>query len=163
MDSVIFPGVRATDLKQIPLADGDVFHAMKKIDPGYDGFGEAYFSFVNENVSKGWKRHTIMTMNLVVPVGAVRFTFCDEDTRQGLANNFCQVTLSPSNYQRLTVAPKLTWMAFTGLEKQNLILNLASICHEPNECDNLEFSKITLPNIKTPTRADLQERSWQTN
>ena len=30
---------------------------MKAVDPGYAGFGEAYFSMVDRGAVKGWKRH----------------------------------------------------------------------------------------------------------
>ena len=42
-------GVILTPLKKIHNLKGCVFHAMKKSDVGFDGFGEAYFSTVNKN------------------------------------------------------------------------------------------------------------------
>ena len=42
-------GVILTPLKQIYHPKGDIFHAMKKSDIGFDGFGEAYFSTINQN------------------------------------------------------------------------------------------------------------------
>ena len=41
-------GVILTPLKKIHNLRGYVFHAMKKSDIGFDGFGEAYFSTVNK-------------------------------------------------------------------------------------------------------------------
>ena len=41
-------------------------------------YKDAYFSFVKFNKIKGWKKHTKMTMTLVVPVGKVQFVFYDE-------------------------------------------------------------------------------------
>ena len=69
----------STDLSQIPAAGGDVFHAMKSTDLGYDGFGEAYFSWVDNKSVKAWKRHKNMTMNLIVPLGTIRFIFFETD------------------------------------------------------------------------------------
>ena len=57
-----------TPLKIIDAPDGRVFHAIKNIDPGFDDFGEAYFSEINSKKIKAWKRHREMTLNLVVPV-----------------------------------------------------------------------------------------------
>ena len=31
-------------LKEIDVADGNVLHALKKTDQGYENFGEVYFS-----------------------------------------------------------------------------------------------------------------------
>ena len=69
----ILDGVILTPLKKIGHPKGDVFHAMKSSDEGFCGFGEAYFSVVSHNAIKAWKRHHEMTLNLVVPVGKIRF------------------------------------------------------------------------------------------
>ena len=66
-------GVIITPLKKVLNKDGDIFHGMKKTDNGFDGFGEAYFSSINKGSIKGWKKHTQMTLNIVVPIGAINF------------------------------------------------------------------------------------------
>ncbi len=129
-------GVILTPLKQIYNPKGDVFHAMKKSDAGFDGFGEAYFSTIHQNDIKGWKKHTKMTLNLVVPVGEIEFVVYDENTKE-----FFSVKLSQNNYQRLTVKAGL-WMAFKGLEENSMLLNLASIAHDPSEAINVELNEI---------------------
>ena len=129
-------GVILTPLKQIHNPKGDVFHAMKKSDAGFDGFGEAYFSTIHKDYIKGWKKHTKMTLNLVVPVGKIEFVVYDENTKE-----FFSVQLSQDNYQRLTVKPNL-WMAFRGVEENSMLLNLASIEHDPSEAINIELSEI---------------------
>ncbi|MCT7511876.1 WxcM-like domain-containing protein [Aliarcobacter cryaerophilus] len=129
-------GVILTSLKQIHHPKGDIFHGMKKSDEGFDGFGEAYFSTINQDDIKGWKKHTKMTLNLVVPVGEIKFVVYDEETKE-----FFSVKLSQNNYQRLTVKPNL-WMAFQGIGEYNMLLNLASIEHNPNEAINIDLSEI---------------------
>jgi len=129
-------GVILTPLKQIYHPKGDVFHGMKKSDAGYAGFGEAYFSTINKDDIKGWKKHTKMTLNLVVPFGEIEFIVYDENIKE-----FYIVKLSQNNYQRLTVKPNL-WMAFRGCDKNNMLLNLASIEHDPKEAINIELNEI---------------------
>ena len=129
-------GVILTPLKQIYHPKGDIFHAMKKSDIGFDGFGEAYFSTINQNDIKGWKKHTKMTLNIVVPVGNIEFVVYDENSKE-----FFSTKLSHNNYQRLTLKAGL-WMAFKGLDKYNMLLNLASIEHDPNEAVNIELNEI---------------------
>ena len=129
-------GVILTPLKQIYHPKGDIFHAMKKSDIGFDGFGEAYFSTINQNDIKGWKKHTKMTLNIVVPVGNIEFVVYDENSKE-----FFSTKLSHNNYQRLTVKSGL-WMAFKGLDKYNMLLNLASIEHDPNETINIGIEEI---------------------
>ncbi|ALV23669.1 dTDP-4-dehydrorhamnose 3,5-epimerase [Campylobacter iguaniorum] len=129
-------GVILTPLKQIYNPKGDIFHAMKSSDNGFAGFGEAYFSIINQNEIKGWKKHTKMTLNLVVPIGEIEFVIYNERNKE-----FFNVKLSKNNYQRLSVSPNL-WMAFKGIEKYNMLLNLASIEHDPNEALNIDLDKI---------------------
>lgn len=130
-------GVVLTPLKQIHNPKGDIFHAMKKSDEGFNGFGEAYFSTVNEDDVKGWKKHTKMTLNLVVPIGEVEFIVYDE-----IKKEFFSIKLSQNNYQRLTVKPNL-WMAFRGVGENNVLLNLASMEHDPSEAVTTDIGEIT--------------------
>ena len=81
-------GVILTPLKQIPHQKGDIFHAMKKSDIGFDGFGEAYFSTINKGEIKGWKKHTKMTLNLIVPVGEIEFVLFDNRENSQTYNKF---------------------------------------------------------------------------
>ncbi len=124
-------GVTLTPLKQITHPKGDIFHAMKASDDGFSGFGEAYFSTVNQGEVKGWKKHTEMTLNLVVVIGEIEFVVYDD-------NSFYSVKLSKNNYQRLTVEPGL-WLAFRGVSVENMLLNLASIEHNTNESENVDM------------------------
>ena len=129
-------GVILTPLKQIKSPKGDIFHAMKRSDAGYDGFEEAYFSTINKEDIKGWKKHTKMTLNIIVPVGEIEFIIYDEDKRE-----FESIKLSQKNYQRLTLKPNL-WMAFRGIGSYNMLLNLASIGHDPEESHNKSIEDI---------------------
>ena len=129
-------GVILTELKQIHNPKGDIFHAMKKSDDGYNGFGEAYFSTIHKNDIKGWKQHKEMVLNLVVPTGAIEFVIYSEKEQE-----FFSVILSQNNYQRLTVAAGL-WMAFRGIEENSMLLNLASMEHNPNEASSKELKEI---------------------
>lgn len=134
-------GVIITPLRQIYHPKGDVFHAMKKSDAGFDGFGEAYFSTVHKNEIKGWKKHTQMTLNLVVPVGGIEFVLYDDREDSFSKGEFIKVVLGPETYQRLTISPNI-WVAFRGLKESNLLLNLASIEHDPTEAININLDEI---------------------
>ena len=129
-------GVTLTPLNQIHHPKGDIYHAMKKSDDGFDGFGEAYFSTVHKNDIKGWKKHRDMTLNLLVPIGEIEFVVYSEDLKE-----FFSVKISQNNYQRLTIKPNL-WLAFKGIDENNMLLNLTSIEHDPNESENIELTCI---------------------
>jgi len=126
----------ATPLRRIPVSGGDVLHAMKKSDNGFTGFGESYFSQIESNVVKAWKKHLKMTLNLIVPIGRVRFVFMDND---GL---FREEIIGDGNYVRLTIPPGI-WFGFKGdYENTSLILNIANIEHSPEEIERKDISKI---------------------
>jgi dTDP-4-dehydrorhamnose 3,5-epimerase len=127
--------------KQIRNSKGDLYHALRRSSPGFVDFGEAYFTTVKPGEIKGWKRHSVMHMNLLVPVGVVRFYLRDE---RGGARRF---EIGVSNYGRLSVPPGL-WMAFEGIgADQNMVLNIASIEHDPLEADNLPLE--AFPTVET--------------
>ncbi len=128
-------GLLITPTKIISTIGGDVFHAMKKSDLGYAGFGEAYFSTIEPNTIKAWKRHHDMTLNLLVPKGEVRFVIHDDRIDSPSKGIFQKVELSKNNYHRLTIPP-LLWFGFKCLSKeQAMLLNIADIQHNPIEVD----------------------------
>lgn len=132
-ERITIEGVLLNLLKRIHHPKGDVFHGMKKTDPGFSGFGEAYFSTINYEDTKPWKKHLKMTLNLVVPIGEIRFVIFDDREGSSTKNNFFDVVLGENNYQRITIPPRV-WVAFSGVgEKYNLLLNLANLEHDPTE------------------------------
>lgn len=130
-----------TKLNVMQSNDGSVLHGIKKTDNGFMSFGETYFSFINKDAFKGWKKHTKMTMNLIVPIGEIRFNFIDLRKDSETYNQKMKISLSLNNYVRLTVPPSI-WFGFKGLADQNMLVNVASIPHDPNEV--LEKKKIEL-------------------
>jgi len=142
MDKLI-EGVILTPLKQIIHPKGDIYHGMKKSDIGFESFGEAYFSTVIKDEVKGWKKHRKMVLNLIVPSGEVEFIIFDDRKESKTYNQFFSICLSQKNYQRLTV-PAGVWMAFKGIgNSTNMLLNLASIEHDPSEALTKDLPEIT--------------------
>lgn len=138
MDKINVEGVLLTPLKQIHHPKGDVFHGMKKSDPGFSGFGEAYFSTIHFEDTKPWKKHLEMVLNFVVPMGEIRFVIYDDRNDSSTKGNFFDVILGEENYQRITIPPGV-WVAFSGVgKKYNLLLNLANLEHDPNEIERKE-------------------------
>lgn len=134
-------GVIVTPLKRISHPKGDVFHGIKKSDEGYVGFGEAYFSTVNHGVIKAWKKHSRMTLNLIVPEGEVKFVLYDDRENSDTKGSFQEIILSQNNYSRLTVPPGV-WMGFEGVGKDlNMLLNVADIPHDPEEQLNIPMEE----------------------
>lgn len=136
MGQVRLNDIIVTPLPRIHTPNGDVMHGMKSSDSGYAGFGEAYFSWIDGNAVKAWKKHTRMTMNIIVPIGKVRLVFFNE------AEGFRIEEIGTDNYARLTVPPGI-WFGFQGLNiPQSLLLNIASILHDPAEVERRDIHTI---------------------
>ena len=117
-----------TPLASINTEGGNVKHFLKANEDSFNGFGEAYFSFIEFGKIKAWKFHTKLTMNLVVPVGNVGFVFYDESN-----SSFNKYIIGESNYKRITVPPKI-WFGFKGIgSRNNLVVNIADHNHDPSE------------------------------
>jgi dTDP-4-dehydrorhamnose 3,5-epimerase len=134
-----------TPLRVIRGESGNVMHALKQQEESFQGFGEAYFSTVVKNSVKGWKKHRRMILNLIVPVGAIKFVLYDDRLASKTYQTIQEIILSIDNYQRLTVPPGI-WMAFQGVgDTDNILLNIASIPHDPLEAENLPVHNETIP------------------
>lgn len=126
--AIIYPS------KVIPHPKGNILHGLKSSDPGFVGFGEVYFSTVGLGEVKGWKKHERMSMNLLVPVGSIFFHL---EADKGDSTE--QILLGDADYRRLFVPPGV-WMAFEGVGRPlNLLMNFASIEHDPTESVVREF------------------------
>lgn len=123
-------------LDRIKLTDGDVLKGISFDDPEFTGFGELYFSWIKAGRVKGWKQHTSMVSNLIVPIGEVRFSFVDPISLERR-----DIVSGDNSYKVITVQPGL-WMAFGSCSAaDSLIANLASIRHDPSEeiRNNIDF------------------------
>ena len=122
-------------LKKINLEEGDVLHALKSSEEEFNGFEEAYFSTIKKNKIKAWKRHLLMTMNLIIPIGKVQFNFYD-DNKKLLKNTI----VGEDNYCRITVPPMI-WFGFKGLSSHtSYILNITDEPHNPSEVERKPLS-----------------------
>jgi dTDP-4-dehydrorhamnose 3,5-epimerase len=141
MGSEIAKGVFFIPLMPISTTGGSVMHVIKELDEHYPSFGEAYFSTAKRNSPKAWKKHQRMVCNLFVPSGAVKFVFYDETE-----NGVVEFELSETNYGRLVIHPGI-WFGFSGIgaKEESVILNMATIKHDPTESIRLEPGDKSIP------------------
>ena len=135
-------GVFVTPLRRIQHPKGFILHGLRASEDSFTGFGEAYFSSINSKEIKGWKKHSAMVMNLLVPVGAVKFVIFDDRKNSGSYGEYFELIVDEDNYCRLTVPPGV-WMAFEGKGKElNLVLNIANIEHDPDEAQDIPLEQL---------------------
>ena len=92
MCKVSLDDIIVTSLQRIPTFGGNVLHALKKSDAGFNEFGEVYFSWIENKCIKAWKCHQRMTLNLVVPVGKVNFVFHSTKEYSQLMQSFVKAS-----------------------------------------------------------------------
>ena len=137
-------GMIKTELPIIEDDSGSVYHGLKNTDTGFKKFGEVYFSSVKKDIIKAWKLHKEMTLNLIVPVGEVLFSFIDVREESNTFNESFKILLSQKPYVRLTVPPEI-WFGFKGVsDGLNLICNVADIPHDPNEVLRKKINEIEM-------------------
>lgn len=128
--------IKVFKLQKFKNSKGNVLRGFRKNDKFLKNSAEIYFSWINKNAIKGWKLHKKMTMNLVVPIGKVKFVFYN-------GKNFKTIIVGERNYNRIFV-PNNIFFAFQNLYKEkSLIVNNASIIHQKKD----EVLKLSLNKI----------------
>ncbi len=129
-------GLTLFPLKQIVDERGAVLHMLRAESPVFKKFGEVYFSEVNFEVVKAWKRHKRMTQNFAVPAGKIKLVIYDDRDDSPSNGSMEELIIGrPDNYVLVRIPPGL-WYGFQGLdENPSLIANCADLPHDPEESE----------------------------
>ena len=130
--------IEVTRLAKLPNEKGKVYHGIKKSELCDMNMSEVYFSEIYYKNVKGWKLHKRMVMNLIVVFGQVRFFIYNQSSEEKYT-----VEAGENNYIRLKVPP-MHWVAFEGMHERNIICNIASIDHDPEEQINIPIDTYDL-------------------
>jgi len=130
--------IKISNLKINKNSDGDVLHAFKKTDEGFQKLQEIYFSKIKFSKIKAWKKHKKLSMNLIVPLGKVMFVFYSEKKKI-----FRKEIIGNNNYKRISVPPNIIF-GFKGLYKPfSIVCNIADLIHDPEEIENILIKDIS--------------------
>ena len=139
MESVFLDHISVKKMPILETVGGDVLKVLSNLESEYEGFGEVYFSELNPKSVKAWKYHYKMTLNLVVPLGEVKFVFFKKKNK---VDFFKEITIGRSNYSRITVKPGI-WFGFKNItSKKSIVMNVANIAHEQEEVDRKNVNEI---------------------
>jgi dTDP-4-dehydrorhamnose 3,5-epimerase len=137
--------LRVTPLRRIPDERGAVFHMLRADDPGFEQFGEIYFSLVYPGVVKGWHRHSRMKLNYAVPVGMVKLVCYDDRAESPTRGAVQELHVGELNYALVTIPP-LIWNGFKGAgNAPSLVANCATVPHDPGEIERLDPFSAEIP------------------
>ncbi len=137
-------GVGIKSLKIVRDDRGAVLRVLRKDDPYFLAFGEAYVSVVNPDIIKGWKLHTTNTGNISVPHGRVRFVMHDLRDGSATKGETQEIFLSPTmeEYRLLTIPPGVAY-AFQNISTApSLILNVPTEAWREGEGSHLPIERI---------------------
>lgn len=141
-------GIVRKPLRIIPDERGPLMHMIRRDWPEVTDFSEVYFSCISHGAVKAWRRHTRMTMQLCVPHGAVEIILYDTRPDSPTFGAFHREFLSPKNedtYALLIVPPGI-WNGFRGLsDDTSIIVNCASIPHDPDEAEKCRLDDPSIP------------------
>lgn len=130
-------GVITEPLLQFPDDRGRVMRMLRADSPGFEGFGEIYFSTVNPGKVKAWKRHIRMTQRFAVPVGRIRLVLHDARPGSATIGETAVMETGESDY-RLIRIPALLWYGFMGISGgPALIANCTDMPHSPDETERM--------------------------
>jgi dTDP-4-dehydrorhamnose 3,5-epimerase len=135
-------------LKQIVDERGRVLHMLRNDSPLFKNFGEIYFSEVLSGVIKGWKKHTLMTQNFVVPVGKIKLVIYDDRPNSISCGKAMDITMGrPDNYHLVQIPP-LLWYGFQGLASTpSLLANCADLPHDSMEAEQIAVGTKNMPQL----------------
>ena len=92
-----------------------------------DKIEEVYFNFVKKNKIKGWIFHKKMYSRFIVCRGKIKFAFFNKEK-----NKFESIILSENDDFFISIEPE-TWFSFKGINKNNSLINLASMKNQKSE------------------------------
>ena len=131
-------GLRVSPLRRIPDERGAIFHMLRNDTPGFEQFGEIYFSMIYPGVIKGWHIHHRMTLNYAVPSGMVKLVCYDDREGSPTRGNVAEIHTGELDYALVTIPP-LVWNGFKGEgTSPALVANCSSIPHSPEEIDRVD-------------------------
>ncbi len=139
-------GLILDKLKQIGDERGAVYHYLNKESRLFNGFGEVYFSRINEKVVKGWKYHKSVFQNFCVPFGAVKIVIFDDRMNSPTRGIIDEIILDDSTHYCLLNMPPELWYSFQCVsDNYALLANVINEVHQPSESITLPLDSKEIP------------------
>jgi dTDP-4-dehydrorhamnose 3,5-epimerase len=138
-------GVIVQDLKQIKDDRGSVMHMLRSDSPFFEKFGEIYFSAVNKDVVKAWKRHKIMKQHFAIPLGSIKLVIYDNREKSTTYDQIMEISVGENNFALVKIPP-MVWYGFKGESNDySLIVNCTTIPFDENEVERISEKSSLIP------------------
>jgi dTDP-4-dehydrorhamnose 3,5-epimerase len=143
--NALLHGVAVRPLRRIDDQRGSLLQMLRMDDPGFERFGEVYFSSVRPRAVKAWRRHRRTTSNLAVPVGTVRLVLYDERPGSPTEGQTMILEVGELNYILVTIPPGL-WTGWQWLGGEcALVANCATEPHDDAEVEREDSESARIP------------------
>jgi dTDP-4-dehydrorhamnose 3,5-epimerase len=138
-------GVSITPLRQILDERGKIMHFLRRDEPGFEAFGEVYFSQVMPGAIKAWHLHKAMALNYACVAGRVKLALYDDRQGSKTRGELMEIILSPEDHKRVHI-PHGVWNGFKGVSPEPaLVANCATLPHDPEEIVRLSPFDPSIP------------------
>lgn len=146
MVNSIIEGVSLVSLCEIADERGSVLHVLRSDAADFTQFGECYLSEIVPGAVKAWKKHTLQTQNITVPVGRIRIVLYDNRETSGSKGQLEVFEIGrPDAYMRIRISPGI-WYGFTCISQQTaMLINCADIPHSPAESEVMLVDDSSIP------------------
>ena len=115
---------------------GDLLKGFLKSENKNIDIKEVYFSEINPNEIKAWKRHKSMTSNLITVKGEIKVVIQEEKGK------FISEVISKNNYKMITIPPNY-WFGFQCIGNEiGLLANISNEEHRDIESEELSINNI---------------------
>lgn len=119
-------GFAVKELNVIPDDRGRLFEVLRRDEPLFSAFGQAYVTTTMPGVVKAWHRHRLQTDHFCCLVGMIKLVLLDDRPGSPSEGRVEQVWLG-EHKPRLVVVPPGVWHGWTCTsDREAMILNLAS-------------------------------------
>jgi dTDP-4-dehydrorhamnose 3,5-epimerase len=143
---VTIQGVVLTPKKQLKDSRGGVYHFIDVDSDSFYEFGEAYFSVANYGFVKAWKKHKLMSQNLIVIYGKVKFVLFDQRPDSPSFRDLNEFILDDDQNFYLLTIPNNIWYGFKSLSNpKSIIANVTNLKHDPEEIQRLDILNSIIP------------------
>ena len=115
-------------LRRFEAPGGAVTRFVRNDEPDFLGFGEVYFTSIENGAVKAWRRHSRANLLLTVVYGEVLIVLRGSSS----ASSYIMRSDQPS---RLAVAAG-TWFGFSGKSPETgIICSFSDLPHDPDEVE----------------------------
>lgn len=130
-------GVKVIRLNRHADDRGYLVEILRNDDEYYQGFGQAYISFLRSGCIKAWHKHVKQTDHFYVVSGTSKIGLYDDREGSPTTGQYQTVTLGTDGLNALLTIPPMVWHGQMSLSPETYLLNMPTEPYNANEPDEI--------------------------